>query len=56
MSQTTNLIQFAVLSAAPPLMTAGDFMLLAGVMLGGLALLGMAAACLWLAWEQRGRP
>lgn len=33
-------------------MTAGDIMLVAGVTLGGLALLGMAAAGLWLAWEQ----
>ena len=34
-------------------MTAGDIMLVAGVTLGGLALLGMAAAGVWLAWERR---
>ena len=34
-------------------MSAGDILLLAGVGLGGLALLGMAAAGVWLAWEQR---
>lgn len=33
-------------------MTVGDLLLLGGVGLGGLALLGMAAAGLWLAWEQ----
>lgn len=34
-------------------MTAGDIMLMAGLTLGFLALFGMAAAGVWLAWEQR---
>ena len=34
-------------------LTSGDILLLAGVGLGGLALLGMAGAGLWLAWAGR---
>ena len=40
-------------------MSAGDILLLAGVGLGGLALLGMAGAGLWLAWAaaaEKGQP